>query len=220
MLAALAAIPAAFLPSRWWSRYPTLQIERFALASALLTVIAGFAVGVVGFFGFLRSGGAMGASPIYAPFIFGLTTPVGILATYLIVSGIFRTATAYVEDWYGDPLMTTIVTATIARRDRRRENAVRADRVRREGAEVPDRLYSGEWAGLPQAEYVVVASRRKEGWEAGVVVLTADKPYKLGAPFDKPTREGLRTVYPLMPYEHGSVIRRSVVYDLPPLRER
>ena len=220
MLAALAAIPAAFLPSRWWSRYPTLQIERFALAPALLTVTGGFAVGVAGFFGFLRAGGATGVSPVYAPFIFGLTTPVGILATYLILSGIFRTATAYVEDWYGDPLLTAIVMATISTRDRRRENAARTDRLRREGVEVPDRLYSGEWAGLPQAEYVVVASRRKEGWDAGVVVLTGDKPYKLGAPFDQPTREGLRTVYPLMPYEHGSVIRRSVTYELPPLRER
>lgn len=219
MLAALAAIPAAFLPSRWWSRYPTLQIERFALASALLTVTAGFAVGGIGFVNFLRSGGAIGA-PMYATVVFGLTTPVGLLATYLILSGIFRTATAYVEDWYGDPLLTAIVTATISRRDSRREHAARSDRLRREGTEVPDRLYSGEWAGLPQAAYVVVASRRKEGWEAGVAVITPDKTYRLGAPFDKESREGLRTIYPLLPYEYGTVIRRSVAYELPPLRER
>lgn len=219
MLAALAAIPAALLPTRWWGRYPTLQIERFALASALLTVLLGFGVAIVGYFQFLQSGGARGA-PLYAPFVFGLTTPVGILATYLIVSGIFRTATAFVGDWYGDPLLTAIVTATISTRTRRREDAARADRLRREGVEVPDRRYSGEWAGLPQAEYVIVAARRKEGWDAGVVVITADTPYTLAAPFDKPTREGLRTVYPLMPYEAGSVIRRSVRYDLPPLRDR
>ena len=219
MLAPLAAIPAAFMPSRWWSRYPSLQIERFALASALLTVLAGFAVGAVGFVEFVRSGGAKGA-PMYATVVFGLTTPVGLLATYLILSGIFRTATSYVEDWYGDPVLTAVVTATISTRDRRRRDAARADRLRREGIEVPDRLYAGEWAGLPQAEYVVVASRRKDGWDAGVAVITSDKPYRLGAPFDRQTREGLRTIYPLLPYEPGTVIRRSVAYDLPPLRQR
>ena len=218
MLAALAALLAAFLPFRWWSRYPSLQIERFALASALVTVMAGFVVGAVGFVEFLRSGGAKGA-PMYATVVFGLTTPVGLLATYLILSGIFRTATAYVEDWYGDPLLTAVVTAAVSKRDRRRHEAARADRLRREGNEVPDRLYAGEWAGLPQAEYVIVASRRKDGWDAGVAVITSEKPYRLGAPFDKQTREGLRTIYPLLPYEAGTVIRRSVAYELPPLRK-
>jgi hypothetical protein len=219
MLAALAAIPAALLPSRFWSRYPALQIERFALASALLTVLLGFAVAIVGYFEFLRSGGAS-VGALYAPIVFGLTTPTGLLATYLILSGIFRTATSFVGDWYGDPLLTAIVTAATSTRERRRDTAARADRVRREGREVPDRLYSGEWAGQPQAEYVVVASRRKEEWEAGVAVITSDNTYRLGAPFDKETREGLRTIYPLLPYEHGTVIRRSIAYELPPLRER
>lgn len=218
MLAALAALLAAFLPFRWWDRYPSLQIERFALTSALLTVMAGFAVGAFGFVEFLRSGGAKGA-PMYATVVFGLTTPVGLLATYLILSGIFRTATAYVEDWYGDPLLTAVVTATISKRDRRRHEAARGDRLHREGIEVPDRRYPGEWAGLPQAEYVIVAARRKDGWDAGVAVITSEKPYQLGAPFDKQTREGLRTIYPLLPYEAGTVIRRSVAYDLPPLSE-
>lgn len=219
MLAALAAIPAALLPSRWWSRYPTLQIERFALASALITVLLGFTVAIVGYFQFLQSGGARGAL-MYAPFVFGLTTPLGLLATYLIFSGIFRTATAFVGDWYGDPLLTAIVTTATSTRARSREEAARADRLRREGIEVPDRLYSGQWAGLPQAEYVVVASRRKEGWDAGVVVLTPDKAYRLGVPFDKSTPGGLRTIYPLTPLELGELIRRSVNYELPPLRER
>lgn len=220
MFAALAAIPAAFLPSRWWSAFPSIQIERFALMSALGTVVAGFILAIIGYFTFAATGGIMRSGPIAAPFVFGLTTPLGLLSTYLIFSGIFRTATAYVGDWYGDPLLTAIVTATTSTRARRRDSAARADRLRREGIEVSDRLHRGEWAGLPQVELVVVASRRKSDWDAGVVVLTQDKSYRLGAPFDQNTPAGLRTIYPLTPLEPGEVIRRSVVYDLPPLRER
>lgn len=219
MLAALAAIPATLLPYRWWSRFPSLQIERFALLSALITILLGFLIGIVGFFAFFETGigrqvGALG------PLVFALTTPLGLVATYLILSGTFRAAAAYVEDWHGDPLLTAIVTATTSSSARRRDIATRAERLRREGIEVPDRLYPGEWAGLPQVELVVVACRRKTDWETGVVVLTADKSYRLGAPFDQNTPAGLRTIYPLMPLEPGAVIRRSVSYELPPLRAR
>jgi hypothetical protein len=123
-----------------------------------------------------------------------------------------------VGDWYGDPLLTAVVAATTSSQERRRGNAVRADRLRREGIEVPDRLYPGEWAGLPQVECVVVACWRKVDWEAGVVILTQDKSYRLGVPFDQDTRAGLRTIYPLTPLEPGAIIRRSVAYDLPTLR--
>ena len=222
MLAALAAIPAAFLPYRWWDRFPAIQIERFALLSAILTILAGSALAVIGFFAFVESGKA-GGSPQAAAFstiTFALSTPQGLFSTYLTVSGIFRAATSFVGDWYGDPLLTAVVTATTSSRERKRDNAARAERLRREGIEVPDRLHTGAWAGLPQVELVVVACRRKEDWDEGVVVLTADKSYRLGAPFDKQTPHGLRTVYPLREYEQGSVIRRSVAYELPPLRER
>jgi hypothetical protein len=222
MLAALAALPAAFLPSRWWSMFPTIQIERFALMSALATILLGFILAIVGFVEFVESGQASGSvqAAAFATITFGLSTPQGLLSTYLILSGMFRAATAYVGDWYGDPVLTAIVTATTATRARRRDNAVRADRVRREGTEVPDRVYSGEWAGLPQAELVVVACRRKKDWNPGVVVLTPDKSYRLGVPFDQQTPDGLRTIYPLTPLEPGEVIRRSVHYELPRLRER
>jgi hypothetical protein len=222
MFGALAALAAAFLPWRWWTRFPTIQIERFALMSALCTIVVGFLLAIVGFFEFVESGGARGSvqAAAFATVTFALTTPKGIVATYLILSGMFRTATAYVGDWYGDPLLTAIVTATTETRTRQKDNAARNDRLRREGVEAPDRVYSGEWAGLPQAELVVVASRRKKDWTAGVVVITPDKAYRLGEPFDETTVQGLRTVYPLLPLESGQVIRRSVTYDLPPLSER
>jgi hypothetical protein len=222
MLAALAALPAAFLPYRWWDRFPTIQIERFALLSALLTILAGSALAVIGFFAFLESGKAGGSvqAAAFSTIIFALTTPQGLFSTYLIVSGIFRAATSFVGDWYGDPLLTAVVTATMSSRERTRDSAARAERLRREGIEVPDRLYPGTWAGLPQVELVVVACRRKPDWDAGVVVLTPENTYRLGVPFDQQTPDGLRTVYPLREYEQGSVIRRSVTYELPALRER
>jgi hypothetical protein len=124
----------------------------------------------------VESGGARGSvqAAAFATVTFALTTPKRIVATYLILSGMFRTATAYV----------------------------------------------GEWAGLPQAELVVIASRRKKDWKAGVVVITPDKAYRLGEPFDETTPDGLRTIYPLTSLEPGELIRRSVHYELPPLRER
>lgn len=222
MLAALAAIPAAFLPYRWWDRFPAIQIERFALLSAILTIFAGFALAIIGFFAFVESGKASGSvqAAAFSTITFALTTPQGLCSTYLIVSGIFRVATAFVGDWYGDPLLTAIVTATTSTREHKRDTAARAERLRREGIEVPDRLYPGAWAGLPQVELVVVACRRKEDWVAGAVVLTQDKSYRLGVPFDQETPRGLRTIYPLTPLEPGGLIRRSVSYELPPLRER
>ena len=222
MLAALAALPAAFLPYRWWDRFPAIQIERFALLSAILTVLAGSAMAVIGFFAFVESGRAGGSvqAAAFSTITFALTTPQGLFSTYLIVSGIFRVATAFVGDWYGDPLLTAVVTATTSSRERKRDTAARAERLRREGVEVPDRLYPGAWAGLPQVECVVVACRRKPDWDAGVVVLTQDKSYRIGVPFDNSTPGGLRTIYPLTPLEPGELIRRSVRYELPPLRDR
>jgi hypothetical protein len=222
MLAALAAVFAAFLPYRWWDRFPTIQIERFAQLSALLTILAGSALAVTGFFAFLESGKAAVSvqAAAFSTIIFALTTPQGLFSTYLIVSGIFRFATSFVGDWYGDPLLTAVVTATTSSRERKRDGAARAERLRREGIEVPDRLYPGTWAGLPQVELVVVACRRKPDWDAGVVILTQDTSYRLGVPFDQDTPRGLRTIYPLTPLEPGGLIRRSVAYELPPLRER
>lgn len=79
MLAAFAALFAAFLPWRWWDRFPSLQIERFALLSALLTIVLGFILGIIGFFAFIESGNASTSvqAAAFSTINFALTTPQG-----------------------------------------------------------------------------------------------------------------------------------------------
>jgi len=92
----------------------------------------------------------------------------------------------------------------------------RAARARLEGEERPDMLQTGEWAGV-DADYVVLASRRKPEWTAGAIILTSSDWYKLGVPFDIETPAGLRTAYPLKKMEAVEVVRRGIEYELPRL---
>jgi hypothetical protein len=57
----LAAIPAAALPTRYWPRFPLLPIERRVFLSAVLTMIAGVAAGIRGFFAYAERAGAIAA---------------------------------------------------------------------------------------------------------------------------------------------------------------
>lgn len=226
----LVAIPAGLLPKRWWGRFPSLQIERFAGRSGFATMMVGLALGVPWFLSYAEDLGMRvsvsriaenpdptpAAFPALAPFLF-VTTARGMLSFYLVVSGMIRAVAAYVDDPHGDPVLSLVVAGAARVRTRTREVARAADRARREGPQAPDRLYPGEWAGLPQADYVVVASRRKPGWEAGVFVITSDKWYRLGAPFDLDTSAGLRTIYPLAALDTPEVLRKGVRYELPPL---
>ena len=66
---------------------------------------------------------------------------------------------------------------------------------------------------------MVVAARRKPGWVTGTWVITNDGWFTLGEPFDRPTPNGLRTVYPLtLQTSTLEVLRKGVSYELPPLR--
>jgi len=84
---------------------------------------------------------------------------------------------------------------------------------------VPDRLVTGESAGLT-ADYVVIASRRKPEWEAGAIILTSTDWYRLGAPIDAEMENGLRTLYPLTKLDAVEVVRRGIQYELPRLSTR
>lgn len=109
-----------------------------------------------------------------------------------------------------DSIISTLRRKAAARRDVRAREAL-------EGPEVPDRLVTGRAAGLPDADFVVVASRRKPGWERGVFVITPDLWYRLGAPTERRLHAGLRTLYPLTEIRDLEVVRKSVEYALPPL---
>jgi len=240
ILNAVVATVAGLLPVRWWSRFDArLPVRRVSALSGLVTMLTGFALGIPGYFAFLEeavAGGneallALGAGqatpfspqPVWtalSPLAFALFTPLGLLSSYLCVSGLVRGVSAWMtDDPRGDPLLTAVdaaayrATARVARARRRRA------RERLEGPEAPDRLVTGAWAGLSDVDFIVLASRRKPGWDPGVFVITTNGWYRLGRPFDMPLPSGLRTAYPLTKIETLDVLRKGVPYELPPLSD-
>ena len=220
---ALLAIPVAALPKRVWDRWD-LPVANMALASSILTFFAGTTLGITGFFAYIAR--VLSASEWTAPPLMILVvvsyvigTPRGLFSLYLVISGAIRAIACYIDEPHGDPLLTGIDSAwrrwRAARRRRQDANA----RLALEKTDEPDRLYPGEWAGLPGTTFVVVAARRKSGWNEGTWVITNDGWFTLGEPFDRPMPNGLRTVYPLtLQTTTLDVLRKGVSYELPPLR--
>jgi hypothetical protein len=244
--AAVAAVVAAFLPSRVWPNFPSLPVRKAAPISAILTIVAAAVVGVGGFIdysarisretaaliikvseaqnaGRLPADAAVTVAPLgvaaLTPVSF-LFTPIGLLAAYLALSGLARVLTAVVDDHMGDPILTAVDAAVQRTSLTARRARARRERERAEGAEVPDRLYPAGWARLTDADFVLVASRRKNDWDKGTFVITSDKWYVVGEPFDMQLADGLRTIYPLKEHTTRDVMRRGVHYELPPLRTR
>jgi hypothetical protein len=204
-----------------------------APVSAAASVAAGV---LIGFGGFMRyaarvgetmaplahetAGGpfsiGMGVSAFSLP-TFAFLTPLGLFSTYLFVSGIVRAAMVVAGSSGGDPILTLADGWIEPRvRERARERAA-AERAALEGPEVADRLVPGTEAGFPEAEWVVISSRLKAGWERGVFVVTTDRWWRIGMPSDRRHPEGLRAHYPLHAVAAAEVIRRSVYYDHPQL---
>ena len=234
---AVLAVPAAVLPWRHWRRLSALPIEQAATVSGIVTAVTGLALGGRWFMAYAWSvadvsadaaviltkraipltRAQVGSFSALSIFAFILLTPLGWLATYLVVSGVWRAIAGWAEDPFGDPLLTGA--DAVLRRGWHGARASRARRAREreEGAEVPDRLYTGEWAGLPGADFVVVASRPKPDWTRGTFVITPDRWYTLGEPFEMRLAGRLRTVYPLTAQKTPEVLRKGVAYELPPL---
>jgi len=246
-VAVLIALVAAFLPARYWASLSALPIRRYATLSALLTLSGGFALGIGGFMAYstrvMQAAGKLQievaerqlrgdlpetavvasgpmAAAMLSPLAFVFLTPVGLVSTYLVLTGLIRALTCVVDDPMGDPVVT-LADGVVRRVSRRARSGVqRRRRERAEGPEVPDRLYTGEWAGLKNVDLIVVSSRRKSDWEPGTVVLTRNKWYVIGVPFERHMRDGLRTLYPLSEQKTGEVLRKGVSYELPPLQQR
>lgn len=229
---------AAWLPYHRWRQLPHwILVERAAFVSGLLTVLAGAAIGIPGFLehaganvsflnqtivteaqrnaqvGYSR-GLVMGFSGL-SIFTFLFATPKGLLTLYLLGSGSLRAGGTWFGDPIGDPILTGIDHIVAGRRERRRDDRARRERETLEGPEIPDRLVTAAAAGLSGCDVVVVSSRRKHGWENGVVVLTADAAYRIGQPEDRTIAGRLRTLYPLTEHKDFEAIRKSVYYDLP-----
>jgi hypothetical protein len=239
------AVPAALLPRRLWSRWDGwLPMERAAAVSSLLTFFGAFALGIPSFLryaGLAGSGVAdamlttatainTGKAPSdamagsYAVSMFALPaflffTPLGLLTLYLFVTGLYRSIACAAGDPHGDPLVGLAHSGVSTALLRRRERAAAELRAAQEGADAPDVLLTGREGGAPEAAYVVVAARVKDGWERGTYVMTSDAYYRLGDSFDRRYPDGLRRVYPLIVPGAAEVIRRQVAYEMPLLSE-
>jgi len=240
----LLAIPCALLPKRYWQSFD-LPMANMAPLSSWLTMLGGFVIGVPGYFAFLdRLRNAKGVSildiskaqvegrlpetaevsaipgTLYmtAPLQF-LFTPIGILASYMVLSGLVRIVGSYIDEAHGDPILGGA--DWLGRRlfTSRQQRIVRVERAKLERTDEPDRRYDGEWAGLTGVDFVIVSARRKPGWSKGTWVITNDDGwFVLGEPFDRPMPNGLRTVYPLTAQTTLEAVRKSLQYELPPLR--
>jgi len=220
----------ATLPRRYWrdleERWP---VFRMAWVSGLLTMVAGTVIGGFGYFAYvtpmadvggriMMTGNPLGAHGLAIVTVLGFAffTPTGLFSTYLIASGLLRAVAGFndLDGAHGDPILTAVDAGVRRTRDRLRRSARQRARERLEGPPAPDRMLTGEEAALAGVDVVVVASRRKPGWEKGVIVVTADHWYRLGKPFDKRFPEGLRTMYPLTRLKTVEVLRKYVTYDL------
>ena len=222
LLGYVIAVPLALLPRRRWDNWD-LPIENVNAASALLTCLGGAALGITGFFSYIAyilAQREWTAPPmmIYVYITYLIATPRGVLSVYLTISGMVRFVAWYVGEPAGDPILTVLDDALSRTTSAQRQRSARAAREQLEGSDEPDRRYDGEWAGLKDVNFVIVAARRKPGWTKGTWVITDDGWFVLGEPFDRPMPNGLRTIYPLTEQNNLEPIRKSVPYALPPLR--
>ena len=245
MIAWIAAVFAGLAPRRFWPSLEVhLPLRSAAAVSGLATLLAGIFLGVGGFLAFgTRLAGAnndwmlqrLTAAPVAGDsaaglvpfgmsvltlFIFLFFTPAGLIALYLVTTGTLRAISAWLDDPLGDPLLTGIDWAATTMWQKNRRERRQIARTRLEGADAPDVMRTGEWAGVPDFDYVVLAVRKKAEWNTGAIIMTGDDWYKLGVPFDMETPSGLRTAYPLKKMDTVEVVRRGIRYELPRLPRR
>lgn len=235
----IAGVAAATLPARLWPALDAhIPVTSSAIVAGLLTMLGGLAIGIPGFFVYAAelasihnqlmltaaTSGVPGgdemttAMPVAATalslFTFILLTPLGWASAYLVLTGGFRAAAALFDDPLGDPMVSVIDMAGVRLFRSLRARRARARRESLEGPEVPDRIVTGAAAGLPDADLVVVASRRKPDWDAGTVVLTSTSAYRVGVIVEREIGGRLRTLYPLQEHRDLEAFRRIVRYEI------
>jgi hypothetical protein len=154
-------------------------------------------------------------SQFFGPLTFVIATPIGLVSAYLVLTSFIRIISAWVDDPLGDPLLTFadwLLFRSKTKRDMRQKKELRESL---EGAEVADRVVSGAKAGIPEAELVVITSRRKPEWVKGAFIITSDKWYRLAEPVHRDTPNGLRTLYPMSEVRDLEVMRNGIPYEFP-----
>ena len=235
----LVGVFRCLLPVRYWQ-----EMRRGAYLSILLTAALGVRIGYAGFFERAQkagqegaalalklgapgaSGGVGGLSQTEAvwgalagnaltPLAFFLFTPLGWLADYLVISAAFRGITLAVDNPWGDPILTLLDNLVRGRRTESAAKKQAADRERAEGPEVRDQILECRKFAGKEADFVVVASRRKEGWTLATTVVAQTVRLRVGDPLDKTLEGRLRTCYPLKVIRDLQVDRRIVHYEWP-----
>ena len=238
--ATIAGAAASVLPRRYWGRFE-LPVTGTAWISAIATIALGVFLGVHGYLRFVQTLGDVAASQAIElsyqivegraqatnpgiPFVSSMLglfafvlTPLGFVAAYLVASGLIRALGSAMGQPTGDPLLTLVDEWYSKRRAQDEAEKARLERNALEGPELPDELVVGPEAGFPEADWIVIASRLKLGWERGVFVVTPDRWYRLDDAIDRHTRDGLRRFYVLIAAGQAEVIRRSVFYEHPRL---
>lgn len=232
----LLAVAASLAPKRYWPGWEAqLPIDKAGMASAVVTIALGFFVGFQGFLSFAEGANRRIAEAVYETdrdgirerdiMIFGTTTliafvlftPTGWLALYFALTGTARAAGVVADSPFGDPALSFTDWAARDLWQRVRSRRARHEREEAEGPELPDRAVAPESLRMSGCDVVIVASRRKRGWDPGAFVVDGPRTYRLGTPVDRHYPVGLRALYPLTRVDSVEALRRWVAYELPPL---
>lgn len=239
----VVAVPVCCLPWELARRFSgALPVVGASYVSGIVTLLAGFVVGLTGFLGLgeevaarnvdlmlqvaaQQAAGDAGGAPVTSaapvgmtmltPLAFVIGTPLGWLSTYLVLSGLGRAISATIDEPAGDPILALAWHGAVGLRRHRDAKREAAQRARLEGPEVSDRLIAPERAGLAGCDAVVVASRRKGDWTPGTILDCGERWYRVGPSVEKDLPVGLRTLYPLTEVREVEVFRRVVAYRLP-----
>jgi hypothetical protein len=236
----LAGIAAAMLPARLWPHLDRhLPVTESAFIASLLTLLAGAAIGIPGFLNHATEQAAfntqamLNAAVSNSPdaqsvdssmsvgmsslslFTFLLLTPLGWATVYLGLTGLGRTVAAALDEPHGDFFLTVVDKVLVRSVRSGQARSARTSREELEGPQVADRVVPGAQVGLPGAQLVVVASRRKPDWDAGTVVVTDGPVYRVGVIVERTIHGRLRTLYPLTEHKDFETFRRTVRYELP-----
>lgn len=233
----LVGVFRCFLPVRYWH-----DMRRGAILSILLTAALGVRIGYAGFFEHAREVGEAGAKlalkvgapgggvagmsqeeavraalmgGALAPISFFLFTPLGWLADYLLLSAVFRAITLAVDDPWGDPILTVLDRLVRDRHADQKATKAAEAREAAEGIIVPDEILECRKFAGKEADFVVVSSRRKDGWTMHTTVIADSVRLRLGEPREMTIEGKLRTCYPLKVIRDIQVDRRIVGYKWP-----
>ena len=233
----LVGVFRCMLPARYWQ-----SMRRGAILSIFITAALGVRIGYGGFLQRARLAGEQGArlalqvggpgggvagmdqtaqvaaalqGTALVPFAFFLFTPLGWLADYLVLSAVFRGITLAVDNPWGDPILTAIDHAVRGKRADSRAKAEAEERERAEGPVVPDQILECRKFAGKDADFVVVASRRKDGWTPATTVICDSIRLRIGEPREMTIEGRLRTCYPLKVIRDVQVDRRIVHFEWP-----